>query len=918
LVAVVLLSAFAVTGCSRTATHETSNWNTTEYNVTQTAGTGTFERTTAQSFEGEWSARAGFTPSANNAHGRGVFYVDQPANAEGYYAASFYFPAGTFSDPQSNRRVDILRWDNIRSFGNSAADFGGIQIYGSDHKARLFRQQSTSGAIDQLGASFTLEQGCWNTVVVRQKASATQGQAINEVFVNGDRVVNTDAPNAYGRKVDDIRVGLVDVRESAEASPFQFYVDNTYIGTSDSPPVSLIENPKRCVHETGIWYDTAWTHKGNYVWIDGHGYGTDKQFLADVNGDDKDDAVAFRNGTTGEVGNWYVALSTGGSFAPYTLWATGHGFGSTSQMMGDVNGDEKADAVVFFNGTSGQVGDWYVALSTGNGFLNYQHWATGHGFGSTNQLLGDVDGDGRADAIAFFDSGGRWYVALAREGYFLGYQLWSEGHGQGTTHRFLADVDGDSRDDAVVANNGNGNWYVALAREGHFLGYQWWLSGWPTDADGLMLGDVVDASNPTAAGGDGKADVVTYYRTKFITTGRRDHWLYAPSTGAGFGAMVEWKTSHGPTGRDPSGVRALLGNVDGTSPSRDAPVVFTQEEWIAGTDRHIGRWRYLPAAGALGQPESIGPERPEVFNLWDAYNIYDRPLVNGVPQRYDSSDPAVIDEHLRMIRDAGIDFIVLDLTNGVGQQGWIANRAYKVCERVAALRAQDRSIPKLAVAVGQMQFSGNPATLEQDAQQLAWENFAHHSRCGPLANGIASGYQTLPDSDGVERPVLVSYAERPQRTAWEGYGDHTATDQFTLRWAQGSVTSSNTPDPDQYWGWTFPQGSVDPPTNPSVPGPRSMVVMPGWNRKDDWPCRSDFISRNGGATYTENGWDRVEDSPDVELVVINSFNHYQESTAVAPTDTSGLAGCNSAGQQWSNPYQYWSSTIWYNQRRKGW
>ena len=79
-------------------------------------------------------------------------------------------------------------------------------------------------------------------------------------------------------------------------------------------------------------------------------------------------------------------------------WITGHGAGSSNQFLADVNGDGKADSIVYFAGD----GSWYVALSNGSGFNGYTRWITGHGAGSSNQFLADVNGDGKADSIVYF------------------------------------------------------------------------------------------------------------------------------------------------------------------------------------------------------------------------------------------------------------------------------------------------------------------------------------------------------------------------------------------------------------------------------------------------------------------------------------------------------------------------------------
>jgi hypothetical protein len=62
----------------------------------------------------------------------------------------------------------------------------------------------------------------------------------------------------------------------------------------------------------------------------------------------------------------------------------------------------------------------------------------------------DVDGDGRADAIAVTDIG----ITVRRSdgAQFLAPQVWTSGPDSGTRGMYFADVDGDGRADAIAVH----------------------------------------------------------------------------------------------------------------------------------------------------------------------------------------------------------------------------------------------------------------------------------------------------------------------------------------------------------------------------------------------------------------------------------------------------------------------------------
>jgi hypothetical protein len=582
---------------------------------------------------------------------------------------------------------------------------------------------------------------------------------------------------------------------------------------------------------TGIWYSTWYVQNGRYLWHAGHGNGSTRQMLGDVNGDGKDDAVVFFSD-----GTWYVSISNGTTFNNYSKWHSGHGQGSSAQMLGDVNGDGKVDAVVYFS-----TGDWYVAYSDGTKFGFYSIWKTGHGSGSKTQMLGDVNGDGKADAVAFFDTSGfmgKWYVALSDGS----ASCWHEGHGSGSKSQMVGDINNDGKADAIAyfdVSDMQGYWYGALSDGSKFGNYSLWKAGHGSGSAKQMIADV---------NGDKKCDAIAYFSS--------GDWYVAYSTGSTFNDYFQWKTGMGSDA-------TTVFSADPKGEGKVAAIAFTN-----------GVWNVLPS----------GYGRPLLLNLWDAWDIKSVPYSRGTYQQYDSGDSIVIREHLAEISAAQIDYLLMDETNNLYVEGGIIfNRAIAVAKEIKKWNENLVNRPmRYVFAIGGIQFSGNPQTIEDEAKEV-WNNVINREGTG--------GLDTYLLQDG--KPLLVCYyGVESYRQAWYNIA-HPWSDKFTVRWCNG--TNSNTPD---LYGWGIPNGAIN--------STFLMEVMPGWNNH-----KGSFVSRTYSAVegdfYRKLCWDRVL-SKKPEQIIINSYNEYAEETALAKTNTSNLV---TPSEKWSSPSMYWDMTVSY-------
>jgi hypothetical protein len=175
----------------------------------------------------------------------------------------------------------------------------------------------------------------------------------------------------------------------------------------------------------------------------------------DVDGDGRDDLVAFIR-STGEV---FVRLSNGRAFRASSRWLTASSLVDAAaekqsyQVMGDFNGDGRSDLAHFVRR---DVGDVYIALSTGTAFAAPVRVHTNFGYGAEVPAVGDFNGDGYDDLVTFTRGGaGDVYVLLSagdgrtfRAG-GIG-RVWHDNFAYGSEVPFTGDVDGDGRDDIVT------------------------------------------------------------------------------------------------------------------------------------------------------------------------------------------------------------------------------------------------------------------------------------------------------------------------------------------------------------------------------------------------------------------------------------------------------------------------------------
>lgn len=320
-----------------------------------------------------------------------------------------------------------------------------------------------------------------------------------------------------------------------------------------------------------------------------HGYfglQNELPMTGDFNGDGRADLVTFIRDSKGGTGNGdvYVALANAsGTHQAGALWHADFANGPASAVWAktaDVDGDGKDDIVAFDQRTAGVT----VALSTGtNTFGASQSWHGNFSAPGTIPDVGDFNGDARADIVTFVQHPGTNQVwvsfscmsvpghplpnGCAASGPTFGTpQLWATNFSQAGEAPRVGDFNQDNLDD-LATFSGNGDVEVALTMltactetsnncpeaTACFSGWdggicaaspgigtkpkQLWLTGF---ALGGQVPEVADVN------GDGFDDIVNFE----MGTGG-DVWV-ALYDGDGFGAEFKVRDGFATTGQIPS------------------------------------------------------------------------------------------------------------------------------------------------------------------------------------------------------------------------------------------------------------------------------------------------------------------------------------------------------------------------------
>ncbi|MGI9056666.1 MAG: FG-GAP repeat domain-containing protein, partial [Pyrinomonadaceae bacterium] len=164
----------------------------------------------------------------------------------------------------------------------------------------------------------------------------------------------------------------------------------------------------------------------------------------DFDGDGKADLARFRS----SANQWEIKNSLNGTNINYTL--------AGQIVPADYDGDSITDIASFVDG------NWTIKKSS-NGQTQTTTWGTS----GDKPVVGDYDGDGKADLSIFRPSTNTWWILQSSNGLYT-----STSFGTAGDITVQGNYDGDSKTDIAVYRPSTGDWHISASSSGYYT-FQW-------------------------------------------------------------------------------------------------------------------------------------------------------------------------------------------------------------------------------------------------------------------------------------------------------------------------------------------------------------------------------------------------------------------------------------------------------------
>lgn len=283
-------------------------------------------------------------------------------------------------------------------------------------------------------------------------------------------------------------------------------------------------------------------------------------------------------------------------------------------------------------------------------------------------------------------------------------------------------------------------------------------------------------------------------------------------------------------------------------------------------------------------PKSNRPRNVrKTVGMWVQLLWFNDPKVNYYPWsqytrikphfgEYSSSDEMWISYTIENAETLGVDYLILDNTNGVFRHDGYFDL---VIENYLRIIKNKRSNIKIAIATGYEIFEKKDWVLFNESLAHLAHYYNNPAYYRPNEKPMLVLYinpedyiSTILSRSGISDPIISGLANERDKFGYKNY-----LPNIDVRYASGS--DRWIVDVDGVYGWKF-----EYPQSASLV---SMGVMPGWNRSHNQLTGSQPLERASGEYYSK-AWERILDI-NPENVIITSWDDWAEETAIAPASS---------------------------------
>lgn len=160
-----------------------------------------------------------------NGYARVQVEVDWDEGDEVSYGVDVYLPEG-FLDAQQGA-IDLIRWDNW-VLDETTTDHGGVALT-SDGLVRLISERLDVTNYETLVGTYEMPEEQWVRIEVEQRLSEHDGEAYNELRVDGELIGTSDEANLFGRPITALRAGIVSIDSGTQQNRLELYFDDVVV-----------------------------------------------------------------------------------------------------------------------------------------------------------------------------------------------------------------------------------------------------------------------------------------------------------------------------------------------------------------------------------------------------------------------------------------------------------------------------------------------------------------------------------------------------------------------------------------------------------------------------------------------------------------------------------------------------------------